>query len=161
MSDAQILAANDSGAYLLRLCGDVRLTLSTTLDDYLESMVADPEFQTLIVDLCEADNLDSTTLGMLAKVALRVEADFHVQPDLYSCKAGISRLIRSMGFSQLFQIHDELCCAEGKTTELTAQTNNEKQIHAKVVDAHRTLMSLSTENEARFKDLLNALESVQ
>lgn len=161
MADAQILAANDSGAYLLRLCGDVRLTLSTTLDDYLDGMVADPEFQTLIVDLCEAENLDSTTLGMLAKVALRVEADFHVQPDLYSCKAGISRLIRSMGFSQLFHIHEELCCAEGETSELAAQNSDEKQMHAKVLDAHRTLMSLSTENEARFKDLLNALESVQ
>lgn len=161
MADAQILAANDAGAYLLRLCGDVRLTLSTTLDDYLEAMVADPEFQTLIVDLCEADNLDSTTLGMLAKVALRVEADFKVQPDLYSCKAGISRLIRSMGFSQLFHIHEELCCADGETSELSADTSNEKQMHAKVLDAHRTLMSLSTANEARFKDLLNALESVQ
>lgn len=161
MADAQILAANESGAYLLRLCGDVRLTLSTTLDDYLDAMVADPKFQNLIVDLCEADNLDSTTLGMLAKVALRIDADFHVRPDLYSCKAGISRLIRSMGFSQLFHIHEELCCADGTTSELLVHNSDEKEMHAKVVDAHRTLMSLSTENEARFKDLLNALESVQ
>jgi hypothetical protein len=30
-----------------------------------------------------------------------------------------------------------------------------------VLDAHKTLMSLSAENEERFRDLLNALEAVQ
>jgi anti-anti-sigma regulatory factor len=161
MSDPQILAANIDGAYLLRLVGDVRLTLSTTLDNYADAMVGDPLFHSLVVDLCETDNLDSTTLGMLAKLALRVEADKHLQPDLYSCRAGISRLIRSMGFAQLFVIHEEHCLETLATSELKGDLGSEKEVHAKVLDAHKTLMSLSAENEERFRDLLNALEAVQ
>ena len=160
MSEAQILAANIDGAYLLRLKGDVRLTLSTSLDDYVEAMVGDPAFTSLVVDLCEVDNLDSTTLGLLAKVALRIEADFQQKPDLYSCKAGISRLIRSMGFVQLFTIHDEHCREQLDAQCLPCGPASEQEVHARVLEAHRTLMSLSDENAERFRDLLTALEAV-
>ena len=74
MSEGRILAASHDGAYVLRLVGDVRLTLCATIDDFIDRMFADPDFASIWVDLCEAEGMDSTTLGMLAKLALKVKA---------------------------------------------------------------------------------------
>jgi hypothetical protein len=54
MSEGRILAASHDGAYVLRLVGDVRLTLCTTIDDFIDRMFADPDFASIWVDLCEA-----------------------------------------------------------------------------------------------------------
>ena len=74
MEDGRILAASQDGAYVIRLTGDVRLTLCTTIDDYVQKMLENPEFASVWVDLCAAEGIDSTTLGLLAKLALEVRA---------------------------------------------------------------------------------------
>ena len=68
--DGKILAASHQGAYVIRLQGDVRLTLSTTIDDYLVKMFADPKFTSVWVDLCEEEGVDSAPLGLLRASAL-------------------------------------------------------------------------------------------
>ena len=44
MQEGKILAASHHGAYVIRLEGDVRLTLCTTIDDYVQKMFDDPDF---------------------------------------------------------------------------------------------------------------------
>ncbi len=69
--DGKILAASHHGAYVIRLEGDVRLTLCTTIDEYFQKMFSDPEFASVWLDLCDAEGIDSTTLGLLAKLELQ------------------------------------------------------------------------------------------
>ena len=68
--EGRILAAHHHGAYALKFVGDVRVNLCNSIDDYLDHMFEDPEFQSVLVDLCEAEGVDSTTLGLLAKPML-------------------------------------------------------------------------------------------
>ena len=65
----RILAAEHEGAYALKMVGDVRVSLCATIDDYLQHMFEDSSFDSVLVDLCEAEGIDSTTLGLLAKLA--------------------------------------------------------------------------------------------
>ena len=74
MSEGRVLAASQDGAHVIRFFGDVRLTMCTTIDDYFQAMFDDPGFASVLVDLCDAEGIDSTTLGMLAKLALEVES---------------------------------------------------------------------------------------
>lgn len=156
--EGRILAACHQGAYVIRLQGDVRLTLCTTIDEYFEKMFADPDFTSVWVDLCEAEGIDSTTLGLLAKLALGVKEKFGFQPAIYSCDPGINRLLKSMGFQRLFELREEVCANPDEITEIPVVQGSEDSVKAKVVEAHRVLMGLSEENRARFKDLINALE---
>jgi anti-anti-sigma factor len=158
MQDGKILAASHNGAYVIRFEGDVRLTLCTSIDDYIQRMFDDPAFASVWVDLCSAEGLDSTTLGMLAKLALTVKERFGFQPAIFSCDAGINRLIKSMGFQQLFDLREEVCGAPEETTEIPVVEGSESEVKEKVIEAHKVLMELSSENRARFKDLLSALE---
>ena len=159
MQEGRILAASRDGAYMIRLEGDVRLTLCTTIDDYFERMYEDPAFVSVWVDLCEAEGLDSTTLGLLAKLALTVKQKFGFQPAIYSCDAGINRLLKSMGFQRLFDLREEVCSTRQDSVPVPVVEGTESSVKEKVIEAHRVLMGLSDENRARFKDLLNVLES--
>ena len=158
MQEGKILAASHNGAYVIRMVGDVRLTLSTTIDEYIQTMFADPEFASVWVDLCDAEGIDSTTLGLLAKLALQVKERFGFQPAIYSCEPGINRLLRSMGFQDLFELHEEACANPEEISEIPQVDDNEAAVKEKVIEAHRILMGLSEENRARFKDLMSALE---
>jgi anti-anti-sigma factor len=158
MQEGKILAASHHGAYVIRLEGDVRLTLCTTIDEYFEKMFEDPEFVSVWVDLCDAQGIDSTTLGLLAKLALTVKEKFGFQPAIYCCDAGINRLIKSMGFQRLFSLHEEACCAPEDVNSVPLVDGSEELVREKVIEAHRVLMSISPENRARFKDLMSALE---
>ncbi len=158
MQEGKILAASHDGAYVIRFEGDVRLTLCTTIDDYFQQMYDDPAFASVWVDLCSAEGLDSTTLGLLAKLALTVKERFGFEPAIYSCDPGINRLIKSMGFQRLFELREELCGAPDEATAIPVAEGSEAAVKEKVIEAHRVLMELSPENRARFKDLLTVLE---
>ncbi len=156
--DGKILAASHDGAYVIRMVGDVRLTLCTTIDDYFQRMFEDPEFASVWVDLCDAEGIDSTSLGLLAKLALKVKDRFGFAPAIYSCDPGINRLLKSMGFQRLFELHEEACANPDDVSEIPTAEGSEQAIKEKVIEAHRVLMNLSDENRARFKDLMSALE---
>lgn len=158
MQEGKILAASHNGAYVIRFEGDVRLTLCTSIDDYFQRMFDDPAFVSVWVDLCGAEGLDSTTLGLLAKLALTVKERFGFQPAIFSCDPGINRLIKSMGFQQLFDVREEVCGAPEETKEIPMVEGSESEVKEKVIEAHKILMELTPENRARFKDLLSVLE---
>lgn len=159
MAEGKILAASKHGAYVIRMTGDVRLTLSTTIDDYFDKMYEDDNFVSVWVDLCDADGIDSTTLGILAKLAIEVKQKFGLTPAIYSCDSGINRLLKSMGFQRLFNLHEELCGISEFISEIPVIPTTEQGVKEKVIEAHRVLMDISEDNKLRFKDLMAVLEA--
>ena len=158
MSDCRICAASNDGAHVLKLEGDVRLTMCTALDQYFQSMFAEPGFVSVWVDVTEADGLDSTTLGMLAQLAIQTKERFAFRPAIFSTNPSIDRLLMAMGFSQLFDLRSGRCdvpCSQ----DLPARNASEDEVRMKVIDAHRTLMGLNEANKAAFDDLVRTLES--
>ena len=97
MSDCRICAASNDGAHVLKLEGDVRLTMCTALDQYFQSMFAEPGFVSVWVDVTEADGLDSTTLGMLAQLAIQTRERFDFRPAIFSTNPSIDRLLDTDG----------------------------------------------------------------
>jgi len=158
MAEGRLLAASENGAYVLRLVGDVRLTLCASIEDFVEQMLDDPDFSSVWVDLCDATGVDSTTLGQLAKLALAVHERYDFRPALYCCDAGINRLLRSMGLDRLFVMHEKTCCATGCAQMVPMVPGSEDEVRKRVLEAHRVLMDVSEENRVRFADLVSTLE---
>ena len=158
MSDCRICAAPNDGAHVLKLEGDVRLTMCTALDQYFQSMFAEPGFVSVWVDVTEADGLDSTTLGMLAQLAIQTRERFDFRPAIFSTNPSIDRLLDTMGFDQLFERRNECCATDAAIKEIPAVACEEGEVKHQVLEAHRTLMSLNDDNADAFKDLVNTLE---
>jgi anti-anti-sigma factor len=158
MRDGQVLAAEEHGAYVLRLVGDVRLTLCASIEDYVEGMLNDPQFRSVWVDLCDTDGIDSTTLGQLAKLALSVHEQYGFRPAIFSCDASINRLLNSMGLDRLFEMHEKTCCATASVQSIPMVPGTEDHVRKQVLEAHRVLMGVSSENRERFSELVATLE---
>lgn len=155
----QILAGQHQGVYLLRFEGDVRLTLCAAADRYLAEMFADPGFKTVMIDLSGAEGIDSTSLGLLAKLSIRAQAEFGFQPTLVCDSPDLQRLLRSMGFDDVFHILHSAPQSSAEMGALPELKISEDELRAQVLDAHRVLMGMSESNRSKFKDLVTALEA--
>lgn len=159
MQLGKILIAQQSGAFVIKLTGDVRLTFCSALDDFFERMFATPNFASVIVDLCEAENLDSTTLGQIAKLAITAKRMYNFVPVVLSTNPNITRILRSMGFERIFDIREQRPSSEANLAELPAVAGSEGEVRDTVLDAHRVLMGMNENNRAQFKELVCALEA--
>lgn len=142
----------------MKFVGDVRCTMCAGVDEYMEDSVAKPGLSRVFIDLSEAENLDSTTLGLIAKVGILSKRRHTTPPAIYSTNSSINRLLDSMGLSTVFDIRDTCCECEDDLSELTVKPCSENELHHTVVEAHRVLMGLSERNRAEFKDLMDVLE---
>ena len=158
MSRCKILQAECSGVYVLKLVGEVRLNLCSTIDASIEAMTQDPSFATVVVDLSETTMIDSTTLGLLAKLALRAKAKSHFLPSIISTNPDITRIIETMGFESVFLILQEPALTDQTLIELAPKEMSEEVLRRNVLCAHKILMDLNDHNREQFKDLVGALE---
>lgn len=159
MSTGRVLMANKAGAYVIKLTGDVRMTLCTTLDTCLHKMVDDPAFQSVLVDLTEAEGIDSTSLGMLAKVSRLATPIMDRLPTLISTRPDITRIIETMGFrDRVFAIVSRTDLDEGGLAEQPPEPVDESSARERVLEAHKILMSLNDHNRQAFRELVECME---
>lgn len=102
--------------------------------------------------------IDSTTLGLLAKLSILSRQKVGLLPTVVTTNPDISRLLQSMGFDQVFNIVDRPIPCPECLTDLPSQDQNEDVVRSKVLEAHKILMGLNDSNREAFHDLVNALE---
>ncbi len=159
MEAGKFLAAEIDGTYVLKLVGDVRLSLCSTIDDFLGSIFVRSKLKSILVDLTETESIDSTTLGILAKMALQAQKKFSHTPMIVSTNPSVSRVLSIMGFDRIFTICHKMPVANPDLEELQLKTNDPKKARLQVIEAHRCLMGLNEHNREQFRDLMAALES--
>jgi len=158
MRPGQILVADHEGVFVIKMIGDVRLTLCISFDQFIDSMFSKEDFSTVLFDLSEAEAIDSTTLGLMAKISLQGKERHNVTPVILSTNVSINRVLETMGFQDIFTIVGELQTPVKPSQELTADLNNEEEIKEKVLEAHKILMGLTPENQSAFRNLVKMLE---
>lgn len=158
MQSGKMLVADYQGTYMIKLVGDVRLTLCSTIDQYLDDMLAGDGFLAVVVDLSETEGIDSTSLGLLAKIAIQAKKRCKKTPTVLSPDPNITRLLESMGFHKIFNICSQTMQTERDLEELPVVAGDEECVRCKVVEAHKVLMGMNETNKANFEDLVTALE---
>lgn len=158
MSTGKIQFAEQDGTFALKFVGEVRLTLCSALDATIEKIFAARNFSSIIIDLTEASNIDSTTLGLLAKLSILSRQKIGLLPTLVTTNPDITRLLESMGFERVFNMVGTPVPCPNCLRDLPAQDVSEELVRAKVLEAHRILMGLNEHNREAFRDLVTALE---
>ena len=159
MAAGRIFAANRDGAYVMKFVGDVRLNLCIAVDEFLDRMFNDPEFRSVLVDLSTTEGIDSTSLGMLAKLSNRARESDRPTPVLVSTNPDITRLLLTMGFDDVFRIIEEPLEHESQLGELPGTELGADDLRTRVLEAHRTLMGMNEQNRLEFRDLVATLEA--
>lgn len=154
----KILFAEQDGVHVLKFIGDVRLTLGPTISAFLETLESCDHFQSMIIDLSETETIDSTSLGLIAKIGICTREYFDSGASIVSPRADITRVLRSMAMEQVCVVTSDVPTEASILHELPAETSSEAVLRDQVLDAHKTLMALGDQNFDKFQDLVKALE---
>tara|TARA_B100000029_G_C17414683_1_gene902039 strand:+ start:127 stop:642 length:516 start_codon:yes stop_codon:yes gene_type:complete len=155
----RILVGSHDGVYVMLFEGDVRLTLYTAVEDYLEKMFGDPMFKSVLVDLSPTESIDSTSLGLLAKLSIQADKLVGYRPTLVSTNPDVTRILESMDFEDVFHIVDSQLNQSAQLAELPPVEADPEAMRQRVIDAHRTLMCMNETNREAFQDLVATLEA--
>lgn len=159
--EGRIKAAFESGVFVLKLCGDVRLTLCATLDSQAQRLAQTPGLQAVMIDLREATNVDSTALGFLAKVAIAVKGRLEQPPTIIVDNPDVRKMLDVMGFSRFFTLmntplQQPLPDVDEELPEVPA---DEQGMRERILEAHRILMHMNEHNREQFQPLVEMLEA--
>lgn len=161
MQEGQILVAEHDGVSVIKMVGDVRLTLCVSFDQFIDDMFNKENFKAILFDLSEAEAIDSTTLGLMAKISILGQDKFGTRPTVLSTNVSINRILITMGFADIFTIVDQLedPILNKPCENLMEENMAEELVKEKVVEAHKILMDLNQYNKETFINLVNMLEN--
>ncbi len=162
MSDGHIYVAEYEGVYVIRLVGEVRLTLCVSFDQFIESLFADESARAIVFDLRGALTIDSTTLGLMAKIAIGSSEQGFEKPVVVTNSDSMVKLLVSMGFEDIFVMTQEsdIPSASGERP-LIEVVSSEDKVKQTVLEAHEILMELNQPNKVKFHELVETLQNKQ
>ena len=159
MKTGQILVADHNGVYVIKMLGDVRLTLCISFDQFIDAMFKSESFTSVLFDLSDAEAIDSTTLGLMAKISILGQERRGIMPVILASNPSIQRILQTMGFADIFTIVDKLDAPVLAEQPLNCINCDEQEVKEKVIEAHKILMGLNTSNADTFRNLVNMLEN--
>jgi anti-anti-sigma regulatory factor len=163
IEEGRIKAAFDSGVFVLKLCGDVRLTLCATLDTQAQRLAETPGLTAVMIDLREATNVDSTALGFLAKVAMAVKGRLEHPPTIIADNPDVRQMLDVMGFARFFTLMEAPLQQTSKLSsaleDVPAEPADEEDLRERILEAHRILMHMNEHNREQFQPLVEMLEA--
>ncbi|MGM0575428.1 MAG: STAS domain-containing protein [Myxococcota bacterium] len=165
MADGDILYATHDGLCILKLIGDIRYTtgpaavISRSLNIFLDNLFEHEEFDHVLVDMTETTAIDSTNLGVLARLVTYMQERDAERPTLLSTRPDITRTLESIGFDRVFTIIEEPRDLDHELERLPQVEGSQREMLEIVLDAHRRLMELNEDNREMFAPAVELLDA--
>ena len=145
--------------FILKLVGDIRYTMGCALGDFLDGLFARTDYDNILVDLTEAHSVDSTSLGLLARIANFSRERFAHKTTLLSTNPDVNQILDNMGFYEIFDIIETGDTVSMALRQLSIEGPCKDDLTRIVYEAHRTLSDLNPRNQEAFKNVLDNLRT--
>ena len=143
----------------IRFVGVIRYSQCAGLESYINQMFKNPMFSGLAIDLEQAEMLDSTALGLLAKLSIEFKKISTDKPTIFIQTGELAHILKRVCFDQVFNIVSKPKESNGiDYVELASVSQDEKQVLKSVVEAHRNLAQISDANKSYFTDITKAIK---
>jgi anti-anti-sigma regulatory factor len=166
-----LLVAVANHAAVVKVNGRANFTTSVSFKRLLTELF-ERDFQNFVLDLSDCVTMDSTFLGVLAGMALRLsdakapggQNTGHAKPAktqlrLLNPNQRVTDLLDNLGVSDLFcTFRSEEPLTRDQDLTPAAEANPTRQeLSTACLEAHRILMAVNPDNVARFKDVAQFL----
>ncbi len=162
MGKGEVLYAQHEGLVVLKFVGQIRLGdsygASAALNNFLDELFEKGGFDNVLIDLTEAESIDSTNLGLLAKITRFMKEKHGRNASIISTNPDITAALDSVGFSAVFDIYKEPQQAPVDMKTLKEATEPESDFSVMVLAAHKALCDLNEKNKETFKNLIEIFE---
>lgn len=160
MNPGEIYYAVTGERAYLKLVGDIRHPLSQRLNAAMGRIFNRAEVRGVVVDLQQAEFIDSTCLGLLARVATRCLELGCERPVIVSVQPEINRLLRSMGFDRVFVLVENPASPTAGLSDAAELAGIGKRPAPKLIlEAHQALCQMNESNQHLFQNVIEQLES--
>ncbi len=153
--------ANDAGTWVLQLAGDVRHPLAPALDALLDRAFADTALTHFVIDLSATEAIDSTCLGILARIANHLAGCGHGRPVIIAPNADIATLLRAVCFDRLFHLVAEVPIDPQRLMPVLSQEVGRARDARPDPGCPPPAVRIDARTQAMFQDVVTALEKEQ
>lgn len=146
----------------IRVCGRANFACSHDLKKLVHELQG-KGYNSFVLDLSECLLMDSTFLGVLAGLGLKLGTNGngnHTRPiQLLNPNARIADLLENLGVTQLFQVRQgqPLSTNGDACSQPSVAPTDKAELTRTCLEAHETLMRVNPENVDRFKDVAKFL----
>jgi len=162
MTQGHVTHAEKQGVHVLRYFGAVNFMLAPGLQRFCEHLIHDGNISGLVFDLTSAESLDSTNLGLMARVNEQLRCSGAANSVIISSNEDIDTVLRSMGFDQMFDLvpaEDDAKQSDGACCEdVPADVPSSGELRRVMLDAHHALVRMSEAGRLEFEPVVACLE---
>lgn len=146
---------------VFRFEGRVRFTMAQGLDLFIDEALDGGSFDTILVDLRGTAQIDSTGIGLLARIGSHALSCLGRRAVLVCGPGDVEQAIRAVDFDRVFDLVAlppvEPTALEEVPLDALARRSHRSQGRV-VLDSHRDLMTVSDRNRQVFESVVGALE---
>ena len=168
MPKGHVTHAERNGVHVLRYFGEVHFMLAPGIQRFVDHLIDDGSISGLVFDLTCAQSLDSTNLGLMARVNERLLGAGAANSVIISGNEDIDVVLRSMGFDQTFDMVPSVQPEVGAPSVAVApdvgaepiktDAPSASDLRQTMLDAHRALVRLSDAGRLEFQLVVQCLE---
>ncbi len=158
MNKCKYLYAKNDNTYIIKMIGNVKYTSSINFDAFLDKIFQEKDFDDILIDLTETENIDSTNLGLLAKISRWMFKEHNKKTTLISTNQDITQLLNNLCLDEVFIIIDRPYENITSIQEIPNVNDSEKKMASVILETHKTLMTISKKNKDVFKNVVQCLE---
>jgi anti-anti-sigma factor len=141
--------------------GRVDYTMAPAIERFTERLLEAGRVRSLAFDLTAATLLDSTNLGLIARLAERTRAVERGRPVIVSSNEDVTSVLSSMGFGEAFTIvpRDASLAVADLEEPIITGPPSKAELRDTMLAAHRTLAALSDKDRAELEAVVAMLEA--
>lgn len=150
--------AFDNNVWFIKCIGAICHPLAPTLNALIEQVITHPDSKHFIIDLTDAKLIDSTCLGILARIATRHNHVNTDKPIVITGGGNIAKTMLVVRFDLLFKLVEKLN-DKPNPLQIAPDVIIEKDAMLNLLlDSHQRLCAIDAETHDIFKDVVQALE---
>ncbi len=157
-TEGQVSYAVVDGTYFIKFVGDIRFQVCVAVDRFIQKIFSTPEKPRVVIDLLDAQTMDSTALGVIAQIAVHTRRAHDKRPTVLVRDVNLINLLKAVSFDKVFTILSEAEYMPDQLENLETIPVDEREFTHQVLLAHKHLMALSRENHMLFEDVSRLLE---
>lgn len=157
--DGTVRYAFEDGVWFIKLLGAVCHPLGPTLNALVDKIITTPHGNKFVIDLTEADTIDSTCLGILTRIATHAPPTGGLKPIIITGGGNIAKTVLIVRFDRLFELVDSLAAYPSKMHTAPKLSLTKEDTLQLLLDAHRQLCTIDAQTHDAFQDVVKALET--
>ena len=150
--------ANVGNNYFIKLSGELKYTECTSFSSFINKLEKNSDYNDILVDLSESIYLDSTNLGLLAKISQLVLDKYNHRLTVISTNPDVTELLRNIGFEDICLLIEESPISDAAYNKIMGMNEAEESMAKMMLEAHRQLMNMNEKNREEFNNVVELME---